>query len=142
MSSKCCACHAKTIVRCYKCPCRAKRGGAHSHHSSPDFRRPLCSKCCACHAKTIVRCSKCCPCRAKRGGAHSHQSSPDFRSGDNIRLPPIDRVPRNSSMARLGGQFRDRARRFDGFCDILGFRPPIRTASGRRSPLASSECSC
>ena len=37
--------------------CHAKRGGAQKHHSSPDFRQPLCrcAKCCACHAKTSLR---------------------------------------------------------------------------------------
>ena len=94
--SKCCACHAKTSLTCSKCcACHAKRGGAHAHHSSPDFRAPNVAlatpnepeviQVLRLPHKTNLRCSKCCACHAKRGGAHSHHSSPDFRT-PNVAL--------------------------------------------------------
>ena len=64
----------KKSLRCSKCcACHAKRRGAQSHHSSPDFRGPLwrCSKCCACHAK-------------RAGGAPSAASATQNEAGPKV----------------------------------------------------------
>ena len=72
----------KRSLKCSNCcACHAKRGGAYSHHSSPDFCRLYeGAPSAAPHLprKTSLGCSECCACHAKRGGAHSHHSSPDF----------------------------------------------------------------
>ena len=133
--SKCCACHAKggraqstslwpgfrrPLGRCsrwFACHAKrawsvpsaapyAKRGGAHSHHSSPDFRGPLWMlKVLRLPHKTSLRCSRCCACHAKRAwgapsAAPATQNKPEVLRV--LRLPrKTRRRPFASLVARL-----------------------------------------
>ena len=99
---KCCACHAKrTWGSPSAAPATPNGGGAHSHHSSPDFRRPLwrCSKGCACHAKTSLRCPECCA-----SAAPATQNEPEVLQVLRLPLPneaaPI-RIARRQTSADL-----------------------------------------